>query len=125
MITLPWPDKRLSSNAREDRRAIADVRKAQKNQAYWLAKKAAMTFPHLTKQPHVRVTFHPPDNRRRDLDNMLASIKSALDGVALATGVDDGLWGLTITKGQPVKGGSVLIECGTEGQFVQFRGQIT
>jgi crossover junction endodeoxyribonuclease RusA len=125
MITLPWPDRRLSPNAREDRRAIAGVRKSQKDVAFWLAKKAAMHFPHLAKQPHVRVTFHPPDNRRRDLDNMLASVKSALDGVALATGVDDSLWGLTLIKGPAIKKGAVVIECGAEGQFVPFRGVIS
>lgn len=125
MITLPWPDPRLSPNAREDRRRIADVRKAQKDQAFWLAKKARMQFPHLSQQPHVRVTFHPPDKRRRDLDNMLASVKSALDGVALATGVDDSLWGLTIIKGPVTKGGAVVIECGAEGSFMPFLGSIS
>ncbi len=125
MIFLPWPDPRLSPNAREDRRAIAGIRKAQKDTAFWLAKKAALSFPHLSKQPHVRITFHPPDKRRRDLDNLLASIKSALDGVALATGVDDSLWGLTIIKADPVKGGSVVIECGAEGQFVPFYGVVS
>ena len=38
---------------------------------------------------HVRVTFHPPDMRARDLDNMFASIKGGLDGLADALGIDD------------------------------------
>ena len=48
---------------------------------------------------HVSITFHPPSNRRQDLDNMLASIKSGLDGVADAIGVDDSNWTITIARG--------------------------
>ncbi len=36
-----------------------------------------------------RITFYPPDKRHRDADNMVASIKSALDGIADALGVND------------------------------------
>lgn len=124
-VTLPWPDPKLSPNAREDRRAIAGIRKAQKDTAFWLAKNSGLSFPHLSEGFHVRVTFHPPDRRRRDLDNMLASVKSALDGIALATGVDDHKWGLTIVRADPVAGGSVIIECGYGGAFVPYLGQIT
>ena len=49
------------------------------------------------------ITFHPPDNRRRDLDNMLASIKSGLDGISDALGVDDSTWTLTIRRGETCK----------------------
>ena len=124
-VVLPWPDPRLSPNAREDRRAVAGVRKAQKEMAFWLAKKAGLQFPHLSEGLQVRVTFNPPDKRRRDLDNMLASVKSALDGIALATGVDDHLWGLTIIRGEPVKGGAVTVECGCAGQFIPYRGVVS
>ena len=124
-VTLPWPDPRLSPNAREDRRAVAGIRKAQKDTAFWLAKQAGLTFPHLNEGLHVRVTFNPPDNRRRDLDNMLASVKSALDGIALATGVDDHKWGLTLVRGEPVEGGAVTIECGCAGQFIAYRGVVS
>jgi len=33
--------------------------------------------------------LHPPDKRRRDLDNMHATLKYYLDGVFKALGVDD------------------------------------
>lgn len=120
-VILPWPDRRLSPNAREDRRAIAGIRKAQKDAAFWLAKEARLSFPPGVP-PHVVVTFHPPDKRRRDLDNMLASIKSALDGIAAATGVDDHEWSLTILRGIPALGGAVVVRCGCG---VPHRGQIT
>ena len=37
----------------------------------------------------LKVTSYPPDNRRRDADNHMASLKHVFDGIALAMGVDD------------------------------------
>jgi len=77
----------------------------------WACKAAKMYYPHLMDVGlHLRITFHPPDMRRRDLDNMLASIKSQLDGIADVIGVDDSMWGLTILRGDVAKGGCVCIE---------------
>ena len=59
---------------------------------------------------HAIITFHPPDKRRRDLDNMLSSFKSGIDGIVDAIGVDDSDWTITISKGEPVIGGKVVVE---------------
>ena len=60
---------------------------------------------------HATITFHPPDARRRDLDNMLASSKSAIDAVSEAIGTDDSKWSLTLIKGEPrPKQGEVVME---------------
>ena len=40
----------------------------------------------------MKITFFTPDNRKRDLDNLLAAMKPALDGMARAIGVDDALF---------------------------------
>lgn len=57
------------------------------------------------------VRFCPPDRKRRDVDNMLASIKSGLDGVADAIGQDDSQWQThTITRGPVEDGGAVYVE---------------
>lgn len=70
-----------------------------------------MNFAHLSETGlHLRITFNPPDRRKRDLDNLLASIKSHLDGVADVIGVDDSKWGLTLVRGEVVKGGAVKVE---------------
>ena len=59
------------------------------------------------------LTFCPPDKRRRDRDNLLASMKSDLDGVAQALGLDDQYFDpITLQRGEPVKGGCVLVEVG-------------
>ena len=44
------------------------------------------------------------------MDNMLASIKSGLDGVADAMGVDDKHWSITLRRGEPIANGAVMID---------------
>jgi crossover junction endodeoxyribonuclease RusA len=46
------------------------------------------------------------------LDNLLASMKAGLDGLADALGVDDSRWRLLIEMGEPVKGGCVCVKVG-------------
>ncbi|MDE4274742.1 hypothetical protein PXK58_08975 [Phaeobacter gallaeciensis] len=106
IVRLPWPPRQLSPNARCDRRAISGVRKEYRSVCGWEAKAAK-----LEPGSHVVVKFCPPDARRRDVDNMLASIKSGLDGVASAIGQDDSEWqSHTLTRGPVEKGGAVYIE---------------
>lgn len=110
-ITLPWPHKDLSPNARKHRLAVAPLRKKARHEAMWACKAAKMNFAHLSDTGlHLRITFNPPDRRKRDLDNMLASLKPALDGIADVIGVDDSMWGLTLVRGGVVKGGAVVVE---------------
>jgi len=59
----------------------------------------------------VKVTFFPPDKRRRDLDNMLASLKSGLDGVSDVVGIDDSKWTLSVSKAATIeRNGMVKLE---------------
>jgi crossover junction endodeoxyribonuclease RusA len=110
-ITLPWPHKDLSPNSRKHRLAVAGLRKSARHDAMWACKASKLYFPHMRDVGlHLRITFHPPDKRRRDIDNMLGSIKSQLDGIADVIGVDDSMWGLTLVRGGVVKGGSVVVE---------------
>lgn len=44
-----------------------------------------------------------------DIDNALARMKSGLDGLADAIGIDDKHWALSLQWGDPVKGGEVSI----------------
>lgn len=122
-VTLPWPDKKMSPNARVHRMAVAPIRKRYRGDCCILARAAKMNFAHLTDTGlHLRITFNPPDRRARDLDNMLASIKSGLDGVADAIGVDDSKWTLTIQRGEPVKGGAVVVSV-VDGKGNEMKGQ--
>lgn len=63
----------------------------------------------MTGALHLTITFAPPDRQRRDLDNMLASIKAGLDGLSQVLEVDDSRWSLTIRKAETI-GGFVRVE---------------
>lgn len=95
MIVLPWPDKRLSPNARLHWKARVGPRQDARRRAGWCAV-TSQGFNALKEAVRandgpipVRITFYPPDGRHRDDDNMIASFKAARDGVAEALGVDD------------------------------------
>ena len=50
------------------------------------------------------VMFYPPDRRSYDRDNLLARIKSGLDGMCDALGIDDSRFvTTTVGLGPPVK----------------------
>ena len=99
MIELPWPPKELGGNSRSDRRHTTAKRKAYKLQCWAIARQE---MPQTSA--HIEITFHPPDARRRDIDNMLRGIKYGLDGVALALGVDDAEWDtVTLRRGEPCR----------------------
>ena len=104
-VAFPWPPTCLSPNARLHRLQKAAAVKSYRAACGWQMKAARVEV-----QPkHLTIMFRPPDARRRDLDNMLASFKAGLDGIADATSCDDYNWSLTIHRGQPVKGGEVLV----------------
>ena len=106
LIRLPWPPKELSANSRKDRRHTTDKRAGYKSDCFY-ATKAVLAV--IAEDAHLDIEFRPPDNRRRDLDNMLSSIKYGLDGMALAAGVDDYGWSMSIRRGDKIKGGCVLV----------------
>lgn len=108
-VTFPWPDKGLSPNARLHRMAKAKLIKKAWGDACWLAMASLPAGKVWHTDCHLSITFHPPDKRRRDLDNQLASCKAMLDGLASAMKVDDYGFTLTLRRGDPVKGGAVVI----------------
>lgn len=118
MLTiLDWPDRRLNPNARIHRMQKAKIAHACREKAVidtcaqvpWEFRKALADRDGII---HLTITFRPPDRRRRDLDNMLASCKSTLDGFADALGVDDNRFELTLRRGDTYKLGRVEIVIG-------------
>ncbi len=107
-ITLPWPSPKLNPNARIHWGKRAKASKRYKLDCGW-ACKAAGVRPLAIKRAAVAVTFHPPDKQRRDLDNMVASIKAGLDAVSAAVGVDDSRFELILARGEPRPGGAVIV----------------
>jgi len=123
MLLLPWPDKSMSPNSRKHRLAVAPVRARYRNICKIRAMNAQMNFAHLADVGlHLRITFHPPCIRKRDIDNMLGAFKSGLDGLSDAFGVDDSKWEITIRRGVAVKDGHISVEVISTGSEYVWRG---
>ncbi len=90
-VTLPWPPKDLSPNARVHWAKLAKVKRAYRHACRTLALQAGLgaAFEGGLSPMHVSLVFYPPDRRQRDQDNMLAAMKSGLDGLADAMRIDD------------------------------------
>lgn len=106
-VEFPWPDKNLSPNARKHYMAIAKAKAQYRTVCYNLSLLRSKPFQ---GDVLLSITFHPPDRRKRDLDNMLASIKSGLDGLADAIKVNDHRFAILIRRGEPIKHGLVAIK---------------
>ena len=97
-LVLPWPDKALSPNSRSHWAPRSTAVKASRNTAYIVCMaEMRQTFTDWDKllkarpDDHIKVslTFEPPARYRYDMDNLVARMKSSLDGIADAIGVDD------------------------------------
>lgn len=104
MLELSYPPSRLNPNRKSHWAVKNKAFQAYKHECFILAKSHAP----LSK---FKITFHPPDNRRRDRDNIIAAFKAGQDGLAAAWKMDDSLFEITYAPlGEPVKGGKVIIE---------------
>jgi crossover junction endodeoxyribonuclease RusA len=109
-LALSWPAPGLSPNARLHWAKKAKLTKAARKDAWVTALAVRRRLPALGDGAiNLDVEFCPPDHRRRDRDNLIASMKAANDGIADALGVDDSKFITTYSIGEPVKGGAVLV----------------
>jgi len=106
-FTLPWPSKGLSPNDRPHRMVLARAKKAYRQACGWTAKAQGAATPP-PGQLAVHLVFNPPSRRAYDQDNLVASMKSGLDGLADAPGVDDKLFCLTVELTEQVAGTVVV-----------------
>ena len=92
VVVVPWPHRYLSPNSR----VIWQTK-------YQVSRRARLTSRLLTLERmgcgnkaypiddyiEVQLVAHPRDKRKRDEDNIIASMKATLDGIADALGVND------------------------------------
>ncbi len=114
MIVLPWPDKRLSPNARTHWAVLAKVKKQARADAHTLTTvalslKVKKAIAAGEGRIPIVVRFCPPDARHRDDDNAIASFKAARDGIADALGIDDRRFLPTYQFMEPEKPGRVEV----------------
>lgn len=108
-IFFPWLDSRLSPNKRIDRRALITVKREAKELATLLTFESGLVL--LETDLQIKITFCPPDKRRRDLDNLYATFKPYQDGIFEALALDDCLIDRVILqRGEFVKDGYVIVE---------------
>jgi hypothetical protein len=116
LIVLPWPDRRLSPNARIHWRAKAPVTQKARADAT-LATFAALNGGlrearaalHGEAPIALTVTFYPPDRRHRDDDSMVGSFKAARDGIADALAVNDRRFRPHYVFAEPEKPGKIEV----------------
>lgn len=111
-ITLPWPPRELSPNSRVHWATRARCATRVRQHAYWTARAIAGDASLPDGPIPVALEFRPPNLRRRDWDNLLASMKSGLDGISQALGVDDHRFQLRMEVGEPVQSGVVIVTVG-------------
>ena len=107
-ITLPWPPSGLSPNARNHWAKLAKLKKQYRETCAWAAMSQGVR-PIKAEQVKVHLAFVPPNRRRRDWDNLLASMKSGLDGLSDVLRVDDSRFVLSFEIVAEV-GGFVRVE---------------
>lgn len=116
-IDLPWPDPSLAPNRKNGRHwgAVHSAKGKRLADARLLTVQAMRSTGYVPPEGTLAlsITFHAPDRRRRDLDNLLAAMKPDFDGISQALGIDDQLFEpLILRRGEPVKGGRVELEVG-------------
>lgn len=108
-LDMPWPAlKGLNPNHRAHWSQVSRAKKSLRAAWAWEATKQGARKMEPGKL-FVSITFHKPDRRDRDVDNMLASCKSGLDGLADVLGIDDKYWSLSLNVAEGI-GGFVRIE---------------
>lgn len=113
MIELPWPPAKLSPNGSHGcyhaRRHAANKYRAD---CLSLLTRQQVPVLYVDGPVMLRLTFCPPTKRLSDLDNLLARAKHGVDALAEVMGVNDRIFEFTLQRGEPVKGGKVVIRIG-------------
>ena len=109
-VSLPWPETALSPNttahwtvkakAKKDYKRIAAMRTYQANQ---------YGFNQIEGRVEVEFHFYPPRTGKYDEDNLIARMKSGIDGIAQAIKTDDSSFHYKEMRiHDPVSGGLVV-----------------
>lgn len=102
----PWPPKELSPNARVHWAVKSREAKKLKNASWAIT---MQVNPTVSEAVRLQMVFRPPSHRRIDLDNCIARCKAMIDGISLALGIDDSYFHLSVSMGEPIKGGAVMV----------------
>ena len=82
------PDRTLSPNARQHWSKSYKSKKEFKEEVFWLCHEQGIP-PQPIDPAHITITWVSKDKRKRDIDNLFASMKSAIDGLVEARVIED------------------------------------
>lgn len=100
-LTLPYPPSELNPNKRLHWAQKIKIKNAEKDMGIALS---LGYRGQITGDVPLTLVFYPQTKRSFDLDNALASLKAALDGVAHGLGINDKQFRpITIDRGHPDK----------------------
>lgn len=110
-IRLPFPNPALNPNRSSGHHWAAQrgLRDKTKQDGFYATKEVMGNWKPQCGDIPMTITYVVPDNRRRDRDNLLASSKNTLDGIAMALGVDDSRFEPLVIKRMVVKGRKEMI----------------
>ena len=113
-VVLGWPPTDLSPNARKHWAVVAKAKKQYRKDCYSVSKEQLKKYKKVTENIPERLvlemTFIPPDRRSYDRDNLVARMKSGIDGLADALKINDKRFHTVIsTMDQDYLGGFVRI----------------
>ncbi len=107
-LTLPWPPSVNHYWRRIGNRTLIS-KAGRRFRTRVLATLSAQHIEPMTGLLAVRVVAHPPDRRRRDLDNIAKSLLDALEHGGIYEDDSQIDW-LSIERASVVKGGAVIVE---------------
>lgn len=115
-LKLPWVKPPLSLNDRDAHWAVtAKKKKDVRTTTALLARRAGI--PRL-ETARVRLVWLVSDRRRRDRENITATLKPAIDGLVDAGVVEDDTWWVVTESSCSI----ALVEKGGEGVYLQVLG---
>jgi crossover junction endodeoxyribonuclease RusA len=107
-ITVPYPPKELNPNTKLHWAAKMGHIKMYRGTCKAIACESSHDVP--MGDLVLDLEFFPPDNRRRDDDNMIASFKAGRDGIAEALEIDDVKFQLRVRTRDKFPGGKVVVK---------------
>ena len=92
-IVLGWPPSELSPNRRLHWAKLANAKKQYRKDCFTVSREQLKKFKNLSasipEKLVLEMTFYPPDRRSYDRDNLVARMKSGIDGLADALRIND------------------------------------